>query len=401
MDKIRKRFHNLSMKTAFVLYVAVFLILAIFLYMGASEIINGSIGRLYVTYAGGEEWRSLLESKGVEVRAITMPVELMEVEQIPWKVKAEYFFYFNIAPFLSIMIFPLCILAAALLFYKSKLKRPLALLEDAAQNIAGQNLDFRIAYDREDEMGRLCSSFERMREALLQNNREMWRQMEEHRRLNAAFSHDLRTPLTVLKGQCEMLCTYMPQGKITKEKAAEVLNTMYRHTLRLERYVSTMNRLQSLEDIAVNYAKTDADHILSVLTGSGKTICGKLVFHIELCGNPAGIVLLDEDILLQVYENLLSNAARYAREKIEVKLCLEEEKLLLTVSDDGPGFTPKCLQEAARPFYRTEESPGEHFGMGLYICRVLCEKHGGSLLLKNGQQGACITAAFSISSVLE
>lgn len=96
--------------------------------------------------------------------------------------------------------------------------------------ISNNNLNFSIKYDSKDELGELCSSFETMRFTLANNFSEMWRQMEERKQLNAAFAHDLRTPLTVLKGYNEILqsnhepnnqkhrCnngkTYFPFGKI-------------------------------------------------------------------------------------------------------------------------------------------------------------------------------------------
>ena len=79
------------------------------------------------------------------------------------------------------------------------------LLTTSANRIAENDLDFSIVYDRNDEMGLLCKAFEKMRSALESNNREMWRQMNERQKLNAAFSHDLRTPLSVLKGYVEYL----------------------------------------------------------------------------------------------------------------------------------------------------------------------------------------------------
>ncbi|GJM71848.1 hypothetical protein HMSSN036_40640 [Paenibacillus macerans] len=86
------------------------------------------------------------------------------------------------------------ILLAAFLFYRNKLKKPIALINRSARKIAESDLDFSLRYDSKDEMGKLCASLETMRQALEENNRSMWRMMEEHRRLNAAFAHDLRTP---------------------------------------------------------------------------------------------------------------------------------------------------------------------------------------------------------------
>ncbi|MFD2880718.1 HAMP domain-containing protein [Paenibacillus rhizoplanae] len=89
-------------------------------------------------------------------------------------------------------------------FYHNKLKQPIGTLREASQKISGNDLNFRIPQASEDEMGQLCGSFERMRAALEDNNRQMWRSIEDRKQLNAAFfSHDLRTPLTVLRGYAD------------------------------------------------------------------------------------------------------------------------------------------------------------------------------------------------------
>ena len=126
-----------------------------------------------------------------------------------------------------------CIIAAALLFYRNRLKKPLAQLRAASEKIANNDLDFSIDYDRKDELGQLCASFETMRATLADNFSKMWRQVEERKALNAAFAHDLRTPLTVLKGYNEMLQAsqnssntgnrryngkaYLPYGKLCEQ----------------------------------------------------------------------------------------------------------------------------------------------------------------------------------------
>ena len=104
-----------------------------------------------------------------------------------------------------------CFILAGLVFYRSKIKKPLMLLTASAGKIAASDLDFSIEYDRSDEMGLLCKAFEKMRSALESNNREMWRQMNGRKKLNAAFSHDLRTPLTVMEGHLGILQKYTPQ----------------------------------------------------------------------------------------------------------------------------------------------------------------------------------------------
>ena len=94
---------------------------------------------------------------------------------------------------------------AICLFYRRRLRTPLGILEDSAAAIRGNDLDFRIAYDSRDEMGRLCQSFEEMRQELVCNKENMWKLVDRQKELNAAFAHDLRTPLTVLKGYTDFL----------------------------------------------------------------------------------------------------------------------------------------------------------------------------------------------------
>ena len=104
--------------------------------------------------------------------------------------------------------------------------------------------------------------------------------------------------------------------------------------------------------------------------------------------------MLDPSVVLRVYENLLSNAVRFATGNVSVSTECRDECLFLTVKDDGEGFTQKDLANAVKPFYKAmTDSEGGHLGMGLNICKILCEKHGGFLRLENAD-GGMVTAAF-------
>lgn len=295
------------------------------------------------------------------------------------------------------LLFGLCIIASALLFYRNKLKKPIELLSAASEKIAGNDLDFKLSYDSKDEMGRLCTSFENMRTALLENNRELWRTIEERKRLNAAFSHDLRTPLTVLRGYTDFLKAYVPQGKISEQKLLSTVSTMSGQIARLESYVQTMGEVQRLEDVAFVPEPMPTSSFIEQFRDSTRVLTQEsgrsLEFHSEI---PDFEVLVDLSIVHRVLENLLSNAVRYARDTVSVRCHYEQEILFITVEDDGPGFTAEDLKQAPKPYYRNKESSGDmHFGLGLYICKDLCEKHGGKLKLQNGAKGgACVTASF-------
>lgn len=303
----------------------------------------------------------------------------------------------------QIVTIPLCLLGAvgacSFSFYKRRMRTPLLLLREASRQIEENNLDFHLEYDRKDELGQLCAAFERMRAALEQNERAMWRSMEERKRLNAAFSHDLRTPLTVLRGQTDMLRQFMPSGRITPEKALSTLDTMSAHINRLEGYVATMTELQRLEDIELRPQRIACGEMANSLHASAQVLCREKGLALSFTVSHPEIELsLDAPLVQRVCDNLLSNALRYARADLRLECAAASETFLLRLTDDGPGFSPDALRNATRPFYRGDRrDDAAHFGLGLNICRVLCERHGGSLVLANGEGGGACTSAFFAS----
>lgn len=113
---------------------------------------------------------------------------------------------------------------ADIIFYKVKLKIPIEILNKGANEISNNNLDFYLEYKSNDELGNLCSAFEKMRLQLNKNNIKMWTMIDDRKQLNAAFSHDLRNPLTVLKGYSDYLIKYMPTGKLSDKKFYQLHN---------------------------------------------------------------------------------------------------------------------------------------------------------------------------------
>lgn len=292
-----------------------------------------------------------------------------------------------------VIILIVSLICADVIFYKVKLKKPIDILHGGAEQIQQQNLDFEIAVCSKDELGELCSAFEIMRKTLLSNNQALWGKVEERKRLNAAFAHDLRTPLTVLKGQSEMLIKYAPQ--MSDEKVISTAEMMGRHITRLESYVNTMNDLQRLEDIAVQKQTVSVSDIVKQMQLTGTSVCKEIEFIFQDKTN-SETVCVDVPLTMQVYENLLANAIRFTYSQVTVTIDLHNEMFILTVADNGKGFTQKDLLNATKPFYKAENETGkEHFGMGLNICKILCEKHGGYLKLSN-DNGAKVVASFKV-----
>ena len=265
---------------------------------------------------------------------------------------------------------------------------------EASEKISQNDLDFSIEYHSKDELGQLCKSFEIMRTTLAENFSEMWRQVEERKQLNAAFAHDLRTPLTVLKGYDEILKTN--DNPAIRETAA----TMEKHISRMETYISSMSRLRRLEDTQPEYRTVLLQPFLSSLYESAKIVCKQREKNLYLQNHISVLQLsVDTDFVTQVSDNLIANAVRYARNMITISFTLHNNGLLLSDADDGKGFDKNTLYKATSPYFTEETNCSEHFGLGLYICKLLCERHGGYLQIENVSNGAKVIAFFKSSSL--
>lgn len=402
MGKIKRLFQRRSIKTSFVQYMTVCIFCAVLLSLLCSNFCQIGQSLIYDKYAA--KYRNPDWDWETEIEIFGSPEEEEEghgiVEYATTDITSFFTFSekvtYNVLGFFSIAFFPICFAVCigitSVVFYKKQIQKPLEILENAADQIADHNTDFAIHYDVENELGKLCSSFENMRAALQENNMEMWRQMEERKRLNAAFAHDLRTPLTVLKGQSEMLVKYVP--KMSEEKVISTAETMQRHIVRLEAYVNTMNDLQRLEDIEIKKTQTVFEDIIQQMQLTGHSVCQGKTFTFSHDTFRAKQVNVDFEIVMHVYENLLSNALRFARENVRVAVEAGEVHFSFSVSDDGNGFSDEELKNAVKPFYKSaNETDPKHLGMGLNICKIFCEKHGGQLTLAN-DHGAVVTAVF-------
>ena len=390
MEKVIKPLRDWSLRSSFVLYIVVFLLSALVLSGLTQHALEKASEEIRSAYSGESERYYLTNERGERLGEGTV------IYRVPIIYRAEderrLALYENFSNSCGILYVIAAILLAAVLFYRNKLKRPLTILKEAAEKISAQELDFSVAYAAQDEMGNLCRSFEEMRQALQQNNRLMWQQMEERRRINAAFAHDLRTPLTVLKGYVELLLLEeTPSAEIVQGTA----QTMTAQIKRLEQYTETMSSLQKLEDLVPAPGGSFTAELSEALRQSALIVCEQaklsLTFQAQCSSAHLGV---DGRFLQQTAENLLANAARYARTSVIVTVSESEGYVLLGIEDDGPGFSAEALKQADKPYYTEERSAG-HEGLGLYVSRLLCEHHGGYLTISNGVSGGRVEAAFA------
>ncbi len=302
---------------------------------------------------------------------------------------------------LNIAIIPIVLsisMICCVTFFIKKLSKPIKLLTNAYHKIEANDLDFALSYPLNDEMGKLCCAFEKMKDCLAKNNEIMLRQFAEQRRLNAAFSHDLRTPLTLLKGHASTLLSFIPKGLVSQEEIMEEISVMSKNVVRLEKYVNAMTNLYRLEEIEMPRQYIQFHSLINSLNETAEALCCDKRFTITSKNDDIAL-FINLDTVMQIYENLLSNSIRYAKNNITIGIEIQNNDLVISVSDDGCGFKISDIEKATLPFYKSsKEISTEHLGLGLNICKILSERHGGNIQISNNETGgACVTVRINYS----
>ena len=284
------------------------------------------------------------------------------------------------------LVFVACLVVAGRRFYRTRLAGPISAMDEAARRIAASDLDFSVGPQRSDELGRLCEQFEAMRTELARTEGELWRAAENRRQVNAAFAHDLRTPLTVIRGQAELI------GRMAEDDDVRgAATSIERQAERLSAFAESMRGLEAAE---VTPAPMDPGAWLADAADDARETvrAAGVALRVDGGGLPP-IVMADARALSRIADNLVANAARYARSEVRISLAWMNGELGLTVADDGPGFDEAALAHADEPFWGESKGGGGHLGLGLYVSRLLAEKHGGGLEVANGPGGGAIARA--------
>lgn len=286
-------------------------------------------------------------------------------------------------------VFVACVVVAGRRFYRARLAEPIATMDEAARRIAASDLDFTVEHARDDELGRLCRQIEAMRAELERTEGELWRAAEGRRQVNAAFAHDLRTPLTVIRGQAELVGRMSGDDAVRAAAAA-----IARQADRLADFAESMRGLDDLETAEVAPEPMDPGEWLDSVAADALEVARDREVALSVSkGRLPPLVEADGRALSRIADNLVANAIRYACSEVRLSLDWKDGELVLAVSDDGPGFGEAALARAADPFWGESKGSGGHMGLGLYVARSLAVRHGGSLELSNVPGGGAIVRA--------
>jgi len=396
MEKIK----NLSIKKTIVLYMFINLAVSFLISAVIMQIAERVQQNIWWKYVDEEEYYKAMngESSGIDYD-VGIP-RISQYEMSEWDGHISEFCDF-LDTYSILLITAFGTVVTVVRFYRDKIKEPLAALETASERIAQGDLDFTVEYANADEMGHLCREFEKMRLQLAGNNKRLWRMVEQEKELRSAIAHDIRTPLAVMRGYQEMLLEFVPGNMLDQEKMMEMLEAGMRQIDKMDAFINTMRKLSGLEDREIcpkvvrleSFAgriREEAD-ILAKEAGKAYSV---------IVNTDMEEVRIDEEVAVEVLDNLLSNALRYAKSRVQVVLEVRAEQFCMKVEDDGKGLGVDSEKLTKAYYHANPQDDREHFGLGLYLCRIYCEKHGGKLLLGNREDGgASIVACFGIPAV--
>ncbi len=265
---------------------------------------------------------------------------------------------------------------------------PLEQLRDSAEALAAGNYALRIDSGRQDELGVLANSFDRMAEAVQMHVEEVEAFSETQNQFLHAMAHEMRTPVTAISSYASLLRT----AKLTEEQRAEGVELIEEESRRLERLYVSLTQLMGLDSGKTEQdvlSLAELDHRLSLLLMPQAEQAG---ITLTVSANETDTVTGNLDLLLVFLTNLFDNARKAGADRVEITLSRNE----LSVKDNGCGITAEQLQQIEQPFYQGDSSRRrEGFGLGLAICRKIADLHSARLQIESRPgEGSCFSLRF-------
>ena len=262
-----------------------------------------------------------------------------------------------------------------------------ARLHRAVDAIAAQQPE-RIDADgaRLREFSATLHSMQTMGRELTDSLQSQWRMEQQRAEQIAALTHDLKTPLSIIQGNADLLA----EDALSADQQTQV-EAILRGTERARHYLAALRTAGAAPAVQTSLAS----HALTErLAQTARALCAPAGIHFILQEEWQGTIRAAENDLLRAAENLLDNAAAHTPRGGTVTLTVAKENnsFILRVTDTGPGFTPEALAKAGEMLYTdAARSDAAHQGLGLYFARKVAQSHGGVLVLSNlpAAHGAC------------
>lgn len=289
-------------------------------------------------------------------------------------------------------------------FYGKKIAKKLVPLQNATDEISRQNLEFEIAYSGMKEIDAILHSMEELKEnlkeALLNNwNTENLKEMQI-----GALAHDLKTPLTLVIGNTELLADTSLSS--TQQNLVQTISINANH---LEEYIQMLHQLVSTKN-GIDFCKKEVGTELffkqlviemqMMVKLEHMNLVTDVLDQIEKGALP-GVLYMDEIQIKRALLNIVSNAIDYSKPKqsIYFKVDQKDKQILFQIKDEGVGFSLEDTKHATEQFYQGDDSRTRkfHYGMGLYIAKVVAQNHGGEVKIENQKSKGAMVSFYIIN----
>ena len=284
----------------------------------------------------------------------------------------------------------------------------LKLLKAAANNIKEGNLDFSVASTGKDEMSELCNAFEDMRIRLKNNAKDRLEDEAEQRALISNIAHDLKTPITAIKGYAEGMLDGVAD---TPEKQEKYIRTIYNKAGEMNTLINELTLYSNIDTnkIPYNFQKLNLHaYFEDCVEELGMDLENQ---HIRLdyanFVDPDVLIIADPEQLGRIIHNIVSNSVKYMRADVasRVGIVLKDvgDFVQIEISDNGKGIATHDLPYVFDRFYRADTSRNSAAGgsgIGLSIVKKIVEDHGGKIWVTS-KENEGTTMYFVIRKFLE
>ena len=276
-------------------------------------------------------------------------------------------------------------LSVGLWIYRS-IAVPLVKLKKATQNIKEGNLDFVLEVEGKDEFSQLCQDFEEMRKRLKESTEEKILMDKENKELISNISHDLKTPITAVKGYVEGI---MDGVADTPEKMDRYVRTIYNKTNEMDHLINELTFYSKIDTIRIPYtfSKLNVEDYFSDCAeelGLEMETRGIELVYANYVEKDVQVIA-DGEQIRRVIHNIVSNAIKYMEKPkgiIQLRVKDVGDFIQVEIEDNGKGIAAKDLPYIFDRFYRTDVSRNSSkggSGIGLSIVKKIMEDHGGKV----------------------
>ena len=275
---------------------------------------------------------------------------------------------------------------------------PIGKLNVAMNNIRDGNLDYRLKTTEEGEIGSLYNNYEEMRLRLKESAEEKLEREKQNRELITNITHDLKTPITSIKGYVEGLIDGVAN---TPEKRERYLRTIYSKANDMNTLINELTLYSQIDNdkIPYNFHKINvADYFGDCVEEIGMDMESRnITLNYYNMVSPDTTIVADPEQLKKVINNIVGNSVKYMDKtegRIDIRILDEQDSVRVEIEDNGKGIAPKDLPNIFDRFYRTDESRNSAqggSGIGLSIVRKVIEDHGGYVWATSREgEGTCV-----------